>query len=132
MGAPRPPRPAFRCVPPGARAALCALALLGAPSAGCRAPGTTELAAEPGVALPDDVHARLARSLAHLVPAPAGQLRVLTAEAVDWPDASLGCPQPGIVYTQVVTPGWRLAVSDGTTVHDVHADAGAHRVLVCP
>lgn len=35
------------------------------------------------------------------------------AEAVTWPDGSLGCAQPGQFYTQALVPGWRLRVSDG-------------------
>jgi hypothetical protein len=30
------------------------------------------------------------------------------AEAVDWPDGSLGCPEPGMYYLQVVTPGYHV------------------------
>ena len=29
---------------------------------------------------------------------------------MNWPDGSLGCPQPGQVYTQALVPGWRLVV----------------------
>jgi len=43
-------------------------------------------------------------------------------EAVNWPDASLGCPQKGRVYAQVVTPGYRLVLSDGTTDFEYHTD----------
>ena len=37
------------------------------------------------------------------------QLQVHT-EAVNWPDGSLGCPQPGRTYTQAMVVGWRLVV----------------------
>src|SRR5438132_10035603 len=30
---------------------------------------------------------------------------VQRVEPVDWPDASLGCPRPGMMYAQVITPG---------------------------
>ena len=34
---------------------------------------------------------------------------VLTrAEQLDWPDGSLGCPEPGRVYTQMLVPGFRV------------------------
>ncbi len=36
------------------------------------------------------------------------QLTVTRAEPVTWPDSSLGCPQPGIQYLQVLTPGYRI------------------------
>ena len=37
---------------------------------------------------------------------------VLVAEAypTDWPDSSLGCPTPGMAYTQVITPGYHVVL----------------------
>jgi hypothetical protein len=35
-------------------------------------------------------------------------IRVVTAEAVTWGDGSLGCPEPGQVYTQALVPGFRV------------------------
>jgi len=34
-----------------------------------------------------------------------GSLRVAIAERVTWPDAGLGCGEPGMFYAQVLTPG---------------------------
>lgn len=41
---------------------------------------------------------------------------VVRAQAYEWPDGSLGCPEPGQVYPQVITPGYHveLEVADGT------------------
>lgn len=33
---------------------------------------------------------------------------LIVFEPVDWLDTSLGCPEPGRVYAQVITPGFRL------------------------
>lgn len=45
--------------------------------------------------------------------APAGA-RVVSSEAREFPDGSLGCPQPGMAYAQVITPGHRVLVeADG-------------------
>jgi hypothetical protein len=40
---------------------------------------------------------------------------VVRAQAYEWPDGSLGCPEPGQVYPQVITPGYHveLEVADG-------------------
>jgi hypothetical protein len=35
---------------------------------------------------------------------------VVQAEAVTWPDGALGCPEPGIVYTQALVPGYWVVV----------------------
>lgn len=40
-------------------------------------------------------------------------VEVVTAEAVEWSDGSLGCPQPGMVYTQAIVSGWRVVVRAG-------------------
>ena len=45
----------------------------------------------------------------------AGTVRIKSAEAVEWGDTSLGNPQPGMVYAQVVTPGLILVLQDGTS-----------------
>mgnify|MGYP005841997265 CR=1 FL=1 len=54
--------------------------------------------------------------------APAA-LRIIAVEAVNWPDAALGCPQPDMIYAAVITPGYRvvLATADATIV--VHTDS---------
>lgn len=33
---------------------------------------------------------------------------VIGVESKQWPDASLGCPKPGVMYIQVVTPGYLI------------------------
>jgi hypothetical protein len=33
---------------------------------------------------------------------------LVRAERVTWPDGSLGCPEPGRMYTQALVPGYRL------------------------
>jgi hypothetical protein len=61
--------------------------------------------------------------------APDG-LVVARAEPVDWPDTSLGCPEPGRVYAQVITRGYRIFVRAGAQTVEVHADE-AGRAVTC-
>ena len=56
---------------------------------------------------------------------PAGKIFVKLAETVDWPDASLGCPQKGRSYAQIITSGYRLVLSDGTIDLEYHTDSRA-------
>jgi hypothetical protein len=45
-------------------------------------------------------------------------IEVLTAEQVTWPDGSLGCPQPGEMYTQALVEGYRVILDvAGQEVH---------------
>jgi hypothetical protein len=36
---------------------------------------------------------------------PSSELKIVRIEPVEWRDSSLGCPQPGMEYLQVITPG---------------------------
>jgi len=54
---------------------------------------------------------------------------VKAAEAVQWPDSSLGCPQPGMMYAQVITPGFRVVLEVAGQTYEYHTDAGRLVVL---
>ena len=41
-------------------------------------------------------------------------------EAVTWPDSSLGCPEPGMMYAQVLTPGYRFKLESGGKLYEYH------------
>jgi len=56
-------------------------------------------------------------------------IRLVSVEAVDWPDASLGCPQPGMMYAQVITPGFRVVLEAEGKEYAYHTDAGRFVVL---
>ena len=57
------------------------------------------------------------------------EVEIVDARSVDWPDGSLGCPQPGVLYTQVITPGYQVVVAAGGTTLDYRLDRrGAFRV----
>ena len=67
----------------------------------------------------------------------AGELRcdvddvqVVSVEAVEWSDSSLGCPQPGMMYLQVITPGYRVILEHDAQQYTVHTDQG-HRAVRC-
>jgi len=58
------------------------------------------------------------------------QIGLASVEAVDWPDASLGCPEPGRVYAQVITPGYRIVLETAGESYEYHTDT-QQRVLFC-
>jgi hypothetical protein len=49
------------------------------------------------------------------------ELEILSADAVTWSDGSLGCPQPGMMYTQALVPGFRIRIRAGAETLDYHA-----------
>lgn len=61
----------------------------------------------------------------------AGQLQVQSAEAVEWPDGSLGCPEPGMMYTQAIVPGYRLTFTDGSRTYEVHTNSDGTNAVLC-
>jgi hypothetical protein len=73
--------------------------------------------------------AALADAAAHLGVSRA-DLTLEQIDAREWGDSSLGCPRPGLLYSQVVTPGFLIVVTSGTKVLEYHADARG-RVVLC-
>lgn len=67
--------------------------------------------------------------LAEHLSVPPEEIHVAIVQGVVWPDTSLGCPQPGMSYNQVLVPG-QLAV----LVHEGrkwHVHMGEGRAFVC-
>jgi len=61
----------------------------------------------------------------------ASTLKVASAERVTWPDGALGCPKPGMSYTQALVPGYRIRIQAGKELLDYHAGIRGKPVL-CP
>jgi len=51
----------------------------------------------------------------------ADQISTSSTQAVSWPDSSLGCPQPGMFYSQVVTPGYLILLKAHDKIYEYHA-----------
>lgn len=60
------------------------------------------------------------------------QLNIISSEAVNFSDASLGCPQPGMAYPQVITPGYRVLVEGGGQSFDVRVSGRRGRICDNP
>ena len=62
---------------------------------------------------------------------PVDHVKVLSVAAVTWADGSLGCPEPGMMYTQALVRGYRIGVDAAGTNLVYHA--GPHnRFVYCP
>ena len=59
------------------------------------------------------------------------ELVVERAEAVTWADGSLGCPQPGAMYTMALVRGFHIRVRAGGELLDYHTSERGYFVL-CP
>ena len=93
-------------------------------AAATAAPATTPLAA----GSPEE---KAVQALAKQIGVAANALQLTGKEAQEWPDSGLGCPDPATMYTQVITPGYKLTFSDGTKSYAVHIDEAASRLVLC-
>lgn len=59
------------------------------------------------------------------------RLEVVSTERVTWSDGSLGCPQPDMMYTQALVPGYRIRIKAGAEMLDYHSGRRGTPVL-CP
>jgi hypothetical protein len=85
-------------------------------------PASPETHAEPAVAA---ARANLAKVLG----LPEEEILVQLVEPVDWPDASLGCPEPDKMYAQVITAGYRVMLEAGGQNFEYHTGQGDSAVL---
>ncbi len=69
--------------------------------------------------------------LAERLGVPTQQVELVYVEAAEWPDASLGCPEPGKMYAQVVTPGYRVVLEVRNRWYELHTDLSARQVVTC-
>jgi hypothetical protein len=75
--------------------------------------------------VPPDILAHVRAQLAAKVgDAAAAGASIEVAQAVTWPDGSLGCPQPGMFYTQMVVQGYQVVLAVDGTRYDYRIGAG--------
>ncbi len=60
----------------------------------------------------------------------ATDLTLVSLEPVEWNDASLGCPQPGMMYAQVVTPGYQIRLRGPNGDYNVHTGSAPDGSIV--
>lgn len=61
------------------------------------------------------------------------EVEVVEAEAVTWNDGSLGCPEPGMSYTQALVPGYRVVIEiEGELLHFHSDSSGSFRLCEDP
>ena len=82
---------------------------------------TSQVPAELLDAILEDAEARMGIT--------AGGISIVQAEAVVWSDGSLGCPKPGMMYTQALVPGYRVVLRAGDEILDYHASERGTFVL---
>jgi len=51
-----------------------------------------------------------------------GEIKVVDVKEVTWPDTSLGSPEPGMFYAQVLTPGYKIILQAKGQEYEYHTD----------
>ncbi|MEO7839490.1 MAG: hypothetical protein ABIU06_09080 [Anaerolineales bacterium] len=54
------------------------------------------------------------------------QITLVEATEMEWSDSSLDCPQPGMEYLQVLTPGYRILLESSGNVYEYHSNRDAY------
>ena len=87
-----------------------------------------------GADVPDDARAAVAwakRDLASRLSVTEEEIVLVSIDAVEWRDSSVGCPQPGYMYLQVITPGYRFVLCVDDTTYEYHSARGADQAVLC-
>lgn len=99
-----------------------ALVLLASITVGCPSLGIPPSSPEPTVLPGAEASVEAAKAaLAAEKNANPSAITVQKVEAATFNDTSLGCPQPGRMYAQVITPGWIIELELNGTVYEYHA-----------
>jgi len=94
-------------------------------------PEGTDVASETPVdATAQRMVALASEHLANRLGATVDQIALLGATPVQWRDASLGCPRPGVDYIQRETPGYNISLELGGNVYEYHTNQ-VNRVILC-
>jgi hypothetical protein len=79
--------------------------------------------------VPDELLEQMVADLAARLQVRPEEITMVKAEAVVWRDGSLGCPKPGMMYTQSLVPGYQAILEVGGRQYDYHADQGGYFFL---
>ena len=87
--------------------------------------------ASPGEGVPPAILAQAVDDAATRAGVDASAVTVVSAGAVTWPNGAAGCPKPGFLYTDVLTPGYRVVVQAGGTTYDYRGSVKGGTVSWC-
>jgi hypothetical protein len=81
--------------------------------------------------MPEAILGPILDEAAKLANVPRQQLVIVRAEAVVWNDGSLGCPEPGMEYTQALVNGYWVLIKAAEQTYDFRVGGGGSFRL-CP
>jgi hypothetical protein len=97
-------------------------------------PGSPAPGQEPALVqtkVPPVILEPILKKAAELAKVSREQLVTVRAESVIWHDGSLGCPEPGMIYTQALVEGYWVIIDAVGQTYDFHVDLRG-RFQLCP
>lgn len=80
--------------------------------------------------LPETIVSAVSAEVARLAGVPVDQVVVKSAESLTFPDGGLGCPVPGMAYTQVQVDGFKIVLEAGGATYDFRG-TGPDKFRMC-
>ena len=71
-------------------------------------------------------------ALSKTLDVPPGQIKLISTEAVNWPDGCLGVQRIGVMCTQAVVPGFKIVLDAAGKQFEVHTDEDGSSVVMVP
>ena len=93
------------------------------------APPTTPASTAPGDPAEAEIVEAAVADLAERLEVDPEEISLVSFEWVTWNDGSIGCPEPGVVYTQALVDGSRVVLRHDGVEYDYHAGAGGNPFL---
>ena len=93
-------------------------------------PGTS--VTSPATPSAEDAIALAKKHLAQQLGIAEAEIELVSIREVPWPDTSLGVPEPGKVYAQVIVPGFRIVLSAKGEEYVYHTGKVGEKMVVIP
>lgn len=58
------------------------------------------------------------------------EIEIASVEPIDWPDTSLGAPEKGKMYLQVITPGFKIVYKVKGKEYEVHTNEEGNMAIL--
>ena len=81
---------------------------------------------EPGL---QELITNIKADLAGRLSLPMEEISLVEVTEVEWSDSSLDCPQEGMSYLQVITPGYRILLQANNQTYEYHTNRDSHFVF---
>lgn len=83
----------------------------------------------PADAAMQNVIEKAKEDLAQRLPISVANIHLVEITGEEWSDSSLDCPQPGMEYLQVITPGFRILLEVAGNIYEYHSNRDTYIVF---